>query len=91
MESIEEARQRYLVAAHAIQSGVAAKMHRSLAETTPKHLRVGVNMAMADQGGLAKLLIEKGVFTEQEYTIAIADAAEREQASYEAELGVKLA
>lgn len=41
---------------------------------------------MSDQAGLAELLIAKGVFTEDEYTKALADAAEREVALYEREL-----
>lgn len=82
-ESIEESQARYLAAAHAMQSGVASKMTYDLAETTPKHLRVGVNSALSDQGGLVALLIEKGVFTDAEYYMAVADAMEREKVSYE--------
>jgi hypothetical protein len=83
-ETIEEARQRYLAALHAMQAGVAVTMGIgwNSQDTTPKHLRVGVNAAMSDHGALVKLLIDRGVFTEQEYTIAIADAMERERDSY---------
>jgi hypothetical protein len=82
-ETAEQARTRYLAAAHAMQSGVAAKMEIDPSETTPKHLRVGVNAAMSDQGGLAALLVAKGVITEEEYVAAMADAMEREKALYE--------
>jgi hypothetical protein len=82
-ESIEQARQRYHAAAHGMQSGVAAKMNVDPAETTPKHLRVGVNSAMVDTSAMATLLIAKGVITEQEYVAAVADAMEREKALYE--------
>lgn len=82
-ESIEASYARYLAAAHAMQSGVASKMVFDPAETTPKHLRVGVNSAMSDHSALAKLLIEKGVITEEEYFSAIADAMEREKGLYE--------
>lgn len=80
--------QRYVRAAHAMQSGVKADMEtdpnrNSQGATTPKHLRVGLNNALADQGALARLLIAKGIFTEDEYLEAVADAAEREQARYE--------
>lgn len=81
---------RYKRAAHAIQSGVVAKMSLNGSETTPKHLRVGVNMAMIDSAALATVLIEKGVITADEYQEALARMAEQEQATYEDELGVKL-
>jgi hypothetical protein len=75
--------ERYAAAAHAMQTGVAFTMDRESDETTPKHLRVGVNCAMADQGGLVTLLIEKGIFTEEEYYKAIADSMERERDLYQ--------
>lgn len=85
-ESAEAATARYMAAAHAMQSGVASKMAFDPAETTPKHLRVGVNSAMSDHGALAKLLIDRGVITEGEYLSAIADAMEREKDQYEREI-----
>lgn len=86
-ESIEEARARYMAAAHAMQSGVKAKMEIFPdGETSPKHLRVGVNAAMTEHNGLATLLIAKGVITEEEYTVAMADAMEKEKELYEKEL-----
>jgi hypothetical protein len=78
--------ERYRAAAHAMQSGVAMKMNFAPGETTPKHLRVGINSAMSDQGALARLLIAKGVFTEDEYLEAVADGMEAEAASYEHQL-----
>ncbi len=76
--------ERYQVATRRMQTGVAYKMGRCDGrETEPKHLRVGVNAAMSDHGGLVKLLIAKGVFTEEEYVAAIADQMEIEAASYE--------
>lgn len=84
--SIEEDRQRYLAAAHAMQSGVAARMNIDPKDTTPKHLRVGVNSAMVEHNALAKLLIDKGIISEAEYVAAQADAMEREKALYEREL-----
>lgn len=87
--------ERYLAAAHAIQSGVAMKMNYdggpTSGETSPKHLRVGVNMAMSDGSSLAKLLMDKGVITEAEYFAAIADGAEREKALYESALNAHFA
>jgi hypothetical protein len=83
MPTIDEEMQRYLAAMHAMQSGVAAKMSVDGSETSPKHLRVGINGAMSDHGALAKLLVDKGLISEEEYVTAIADGAEREQEAYE--------
>jgi len=85
-ETIEQAYARYKAAMHGMQAGVATKMGFDPSETTPKHLRVGINGAMSDYGALVKLLIDRGVFTNVEYAIAIADGAERERAMYEKEL-----
>lgn len=82
-------RERHHRAAHAMQSGVALEMNHNPAPTSPKHLRVGINAAMSDQCGLVRLLIAKGVFTEEEYTRSIADEMEREQQRYEERFGVK--
>ena len=82
--TIEKDTARYNAAAHAMQSGVAMEMNFHPSPTEPKHLRVGVNSAMSDMGGLATLLIEKGVITREEYTKAVADAMEREKQRYEA-------
>lgn len=74
--------ERYLAAAHAMQSGVAAKMNIDANDTTPKHLRVGINSAMSDNAALVSLLIEKGLISSEEYTKAIADQMEKERDSY---------
>jgi hypothetical protein len=52
---------------------------------------MGVNAAMCDHAALARLLMAKGVFTEEEYHEAIASEMEAEKARYERELGVHLA
>ena len=81
---------RYEAAAHRMQSAVAFDMTRSLglerlAGLSPelvnralKDVRVGLNSAMSSQGGLAGLLIEKGLITAEEYTEAMCVAMERE-------------
>jgi 2-polyprenyl-6-methoxyphenol hydroxylase-like FAD-dependent oxidoreductase len=74
--------ERYEEAAHAMQSGVAMMMNFDPSETTPKHLRVGVNSAMSDVAGVARLLISKGIITEDEYVAALADEMERERDRY---------
>jgi len=91
MSKADELRQRYATAMHAVQAGVATKMELGGDQTTtPKHLRVGINSALVDCSAVAGLLIRKGLFTEEEYLEALADAAERERDSYEAELSVRL-
>lgn len=86
MDEFKTLQERYARAAHAMQAGVDLKMHRDGKETSPKHLRVGVNSSMSDHGGLAGLLIKKGLITHQEYLEAITEAMEREAQSYESEL-----
>lgn len=81
-ETTTAATARYMAAAHGMQSGVAAMMHHDPKPTEPKHLRVGVNSALSNSGALAKLLIAKGVITEEEYIIAVADQMEQERDSY---------
>jgi len=78
--------ERYAAAAHAMQSGVAMEMNHNPGPTQPKHLRVGINSAMAEHSALAKLLIDKGLISEDEYLEAIADGMEREARSYEERL-----
>ena len=75
--------QRYTTAAHAMQSGVKAKMEHDPSETTPKHLRTGVNSSMVGNSALVKLLITKGILTEEEWAEALADGMEAEVALYE--------
>ncbi|MGV0912422.1 hypothetical protein [Martelella sp. FOR1707] len=81
------ARERYERAAHRVQTAIAFMPDHQ--NQTPKHLRVGVDMSKADQGGLARLLIDKGVISELEYFEAMADSAEREAEAYETELSVR--
>ena len=83
-------KQRYLNALHAMQSGVAMEIHYNENEVEPKHLRVGINAAMSDTGGLVELLISKGLFTEEEYIAAIADNMEEEAKSYADKLSERL-
>lgn len=84
------AKERYEAAAHAMQTGVKAMMkfeEPDTGSTSPKHLRVGVNMALIDSGALAGLLIRKGLIGQEEYEEALADMAEKEKARYEVLLG----
>jgi hypothetical protein len=74
----------YEEACYAMQAGVGLreKLGRSN-ETTPKHLRVGVNSAMVEHSALARLLVAKGVITEAEYSEALAEGMREEVALYE--------
>lgn len=76
--------ERYMRAAHRIQTAIAFSPDSPA--MTPKHMRVGIDLSKSDAAGLARLLIAKGIFTEDEYFTSIADAAEREAASLEDEL-----
>ncbi|OCC01819.1 hypothetical protein BA190_26775 [Labrys sp. WJW] len=92
MSTLERDKARYLAALHAMQSGVAftpadQPMPGFVSrECTPKHLRVGVNSALVGSGALLRVLIAKGICTEEEFTAALADQAEEEVANYEREL-----
>lgn len=88
--NIEEFATEYEMLGHAIQSGVALDQSRGSQDGTPKHLRVGVNLALVEIGVLAKFLIDKGVCTEQEYFEAVIEKLREELARYEARLGVRL-
>lgn len=81
-DSVKKHYDRYYAAAHAMQSAVAFSMQMDPAETTPKHLRVGVNAAMVEHGALVGLLLKKGLITEEEFYEALADKMEAEVESY---------
>lgn len=91
-ERIEAAKRRWFRASHSMQAGVAAclEIPELSKQGEPKHLRVGVNNAMVDNAALVKLLVDKGLITDVEYFEAIADAMEREKASYEERLSKHL-
>lgn len=84
--TIEEKRARCEALLHAIQTGVAFKMEKDGHDTTPKHLRVGLNAAMVEHAALAALMIKKGIITEEEYVDQLIIELEHEATSYQAEL-----
>lgn len=86
----QEDRKRYVAAAHAVQSAVAVMLIQNPNEASPKHLRVGIDTAKVEQLALATLLIEKGIFTADEYEKAIADAMEKEVAMRSEELSRRM-
>jgi len=75
----------YEAAAHGVQTAIAHEMNLKRSATDPKHLRVGIDMQKADLGGLAMLLVDKGVFTQEEYFEYMRLAANYELAMREAE------
>jgi hypothetical protein len=86
-----EARQRYLDAMHGLQSAIAWEMNQPGSTTaSTKHMRVGVDSAHISDAGLARLLIEKGLFSLAEYEQAMADAAEAEVAARELDAARRL-
>ena len=82
----EEFQQKNLELGHAIQTGVKMEMELGSKDTEPKHLRVGVNMALLETGGIAKLLIDKGIITEEEYYDQMVKMMEIEVKNYEERL-----
>lgn len=77
---------RVTAAQHAMQSGVAMELQHDPSSGSPKHLRVGVNTALVDTAALAKLLIAKGLITENEYLGALAAGMEEEVERYKVTL-----
>lgn len=82
--------QRLEVAQHAMQSGVAMELRLDQRDKggdwhdhSHKHLRVGVNSALCEVAVCARLLIAKGIITQEEYAEALAQQMEDEKATYE--------
>lgn len=77
-------RKRYEAAIHGCQTAIAFELAKGeTKQIDPKHLRVGINSSLIDSAALAKLLIDRSVFTEEQYYEALAEAAEAELANYE--------
>lgn len=73
----------YPEACHAMQTGVAYELERDSSPGTPKHLRVGVNSAMVNDAALVRLLVAKGLITEEEYAVEVTAEMNREVERYE--------
>lgn len=92
----EEAQnERYLAAAHGMQTGVMYKQTYDLKDSMQeglsqsegyeremKHIRVGTNNALVEHGALISLLVEKGLLTRLEYLKRLADFMENERDLY---------
>lgn len=81
-------RNAYEMFAHRVQTAIALLQEKIpyWKSLEPKHLRVGIDMRAADAEGLALLLIDKGIFTREEYEQYMVESAEREALRYEAEV-----
>lgn len=89
-----EYQNRYEAAMHAVQTGVLLEIEKlgpGPSGTSPKHLRVGINAAMVSDAALVQLLVDKKLFSMEEYWKYLAEAAETEKARYELNLRVNLA
>lgn len=80
----------YSEALHGVQSAIKYKIENNLSEShSPKHMRVGVDMSKADMAGLVMLLMEKGLFTLEEYLEAVRLHANQELHMHEEEVREK--
>ena len=86
MTNLDNLNRRIAAAMHAVQSGVAATHAIDASDGTPKHLRTGINAALVADAALVRLLIAKGIMTEEDYLTALAAEAEAEVARYEERL-----
>lgn len=95
MTTRDELQRRYAVAAHAVQAGVAMELAddertgNTNPSTSPKQLRTGINMALVSHGALVRMLITKGLFTEEEYFEELVRGVEDEQRTYEERLSAR--
>lgn len=87
---INDLQRRYHASLHGMQSGVAFFLEKAAAgdkqaarQFDPKHTRVGINSAMVDSAALAKLLMGKGLITEEEYWEQLVAEAEAERLRYQ--------
>lgn len=77
---------RYTAAAHAMQSGVTHLLSIQPELAEDKHVRVGITSTQVTDAAIARILIAKGVFTEDEYHAALAAEMDAEVDRLEAHL-----
>ncbi len=85
-EQVKLLQDRYHAACHAMQTGVAYDQQYNPKDKEPKHLRVGINVALCDHTALVRLLIDKGLITELEYWQAVTAEMDREVERYTAKI-----
>lgn len=84
--TVEVLKEEYIRLMHAMQTGVEYLRQYDDSQTDPKHLKVGVNSTLVSSGALVKLLMDKGIITEQEYWDTLVRATREEVHEYEAQL-----
>lgn len=95
MSKRDDLQRRYEAAAHAVQAGVAMELadderyHNTNSSASPKQLRTGINLAMVSHGALVRLLIAKGILTEEEYFEELVKGVEDEKRLYEERLSAR--
>jgi hypothetical protein len=82
----EEFSAHYKRLAHAIQAGTGLEQGSYSRDGEPKHLRVGITLARVEHAALVGLLIEAGVFTNEQYAAAVIAGLEAEKATITARL-----
>lgn len=87
-KTAKEIQEKYAFLTHAIQSGIAMELLIDSTAGTPKHLRVGINMAMVETAALGKILIQKGIITKEEYFLNLLENLEVELEAIKKRLSV---
>lgn len=96
MTSPFEQNELYLALSHSMQSGVATTLALDLKDgyddhhCNPKHLRTGVNSSMVNNAAMVDLLIQKGIFTQEEFTDCLNKWMKREVEMYEKSLSERM-
>ena len=73
----------YNDAMHGVQTGIAFDISAGSKIGEPKHLRVGIDSAHITDLAMTRLLIRKGIITEEEYLEEVRIAANLELDRYE--------
>ena len=71
---------------HAIQTGVAFEQANGSRDGEPKHLRVGVNNALVEIAAIARLLMDKGIVSQEEVFRYIIGGLSEELNRYESRM-----
>lgn len=73
---------------HAVQTGVGYEIAKAPQEAgvSSKGMRTGINMAMVHYAAIVELLVEKGLFTYEEYFASLVKKTREEKERYEARL-----
>lgn len=83
-------RQEYMRLAHAIQSAVGWDQELNPGGDNIKHLRTGLNMLFVGEETIRKILVDKGICTEEEYNVVLLSKMEAEVERYKKIISEKL-